>query len=242
VFDVALWQGGAESAGRGDVLFQEETQRCVVSSVGATALTWSSAVCFKADYSDISLLMPSSFAEVWLRIYTKDGTFHGLIQAAYRHILKQLVSAESHGVPAQTEEAQEEGFDPSVLAGPAIAVVGDGDGDLDLPHPIKLWRPGSPTLGDSPSTPRMFARNFSTGSLASASGLGLGSAAAGGSRLMGRASSFSENQFTAVPPNFRGESPSRKPKSKRGRVVSDSLEGGRPRKSARMSEKDADAS
>ena len=186
--------------------------------------------------------MPSSFAEVWLRIYTKDGIFHGLIQAAYRHILKHLVSSEPHGVAAQTEEAQEEGFDPDVLAGPAPAVVVGGEGDLDL-RPIKLWRPGSPTLGDSPSTPRMLGRNFSTSSVASASGLGLGSAAAaGGSRLLGRTPSFSENQFTAVPPNFRGESPTRKPRSKRGRVVSDILEGGRPRKSARMSENGADAS
>ena len=213
-----------------------------LSSSGSTVLTLaSSVVCFKADYSDISLLMPSSFAEVWLRVYTKDGAFHGLIQAAYRHILKQLVSSEPHGVLAQTEEAQEDGFDPDVLGGPTAAV--GGEDDLDLPSPIKLWRPGSAALGDSPSTPRMLApkaRNFSTGSLASASGLGSGSA--GGSRLMGRASSFSENQFTAVPPNFRGESPTRKPKSKRGRVVSDIFDGGRPRKSARMSEKGADAS
>ncbi|KAH0839509.1 hypothetical protein J3R83DRAFT_367 [Lanmaoa asiatica] len=169
--------------------------------------------CAKATYSDISLLMPSSFAEVWLKIYTKDGTFHGLIQA----------------------QEEEEGFDPSVLGGPAVAatavVVG---GDLDL-QPIKVWQPGSPGLGDRPSTPRTFSRNVSTMSVMSASGLGSTGGGVGrrASQTVGRTPSFSENQFTAVPPNFRGESPSRKPRSKRGRDVSDSVESERPRKSLR---------
>ena len=91
--------------------------------------------------------------------------------------------------------------------------------------------------------PRMLACNFSTGSLRSASALGLRSAAAvGGLWLMGRVPSFSENQFTVVLPNSWGESPTHKPKSKQGQVVSDSLEGGQPRKSARMPGKGADAS
>ncbi|KAH0839456.1 hypothetical protein J3R83DRAFT_246 [Lanmaoa asiatica] len=207
--------------------------------------------CAKATYSDISLLMPSSFAEVWLRIYTRDGMFHGLIQAAYRHILKHLVSAGSQAVAASVEEAQaqeeEEGFDPSVLGGPAAAATAEVvGGDLDL-QPIKMWQPGSPGLGDRPSTPRTFSRNVSTMSVMSASGLGVGSTGGGvgrrASQTVGRTPSFSENQFTAVPPNFRGESPSRKPRSKRGRDVSDSVESERPRKSLRkMSEKGADAS
>lgn len=191
------------------------------------------AECAKADYSDISLLMPRSFAEVWLRVYTKDGTFHGLIQAAYRHILKNLVSAEAHST--EEAEVQEDGFDPEVLGGPAVG------GDLDL-QPFETWQPGMPTLGDGPTTPRKFSRNVSTASVTSTSGLGVA-----GHRstraVVGRTSSFSENQFTAVPPNFRGQSPSRKPKSKRGRDVSDSFESERPRKSSRlMSEKGADAS
>ncbi|KAH0833894.1 hypothetical protein J3R83DRAFT_11077 [Lanmaoa asiatica] len=123
--------------------------------------------------------MPSLFAEVWLRIYTKDRMFHGLIQAAYRYILKHLVSAGSQAMAASVEEAQvqeeEEGFDPSVSGGPAVAetavVVG---GDLDL-QPIKVWQPGSPGLGDRPSMPRTFSRNVSTMSVMSASGLGVGS-------------------------------------------------------------------
>lgn len=174
--------------------------------------------------------MPSSFAEAWLRIYTKDRSFHGLIQAAYRHILKNLVSA-SPPAPAAAvsmEEVQEEeGFDPNVLGG----TVGE---DLDL-QPFKVWRPGTPTFGEGPSTPRTFSRNVSTTSVS-----GLGVVDRRSSRAVGRTPSFSENQFTAVPPNFRGESPSRKPRSKRGRDGNDSSEGERPRKSLRLSEKCAD--
>lgn len=235
MFAVTLWQGEAEPVGRGDVLFQEETKRCVLChfliSVSEDRLVdvVDAAECRTADYSDISLSMPSFFAEVWLRIYTKDGTFHGLIQAAYRHILKNLVSSEAHSV--EEAQAQEDGFSPDVLGGPAVVE------DLDL-EPIKLGPPGMPTLGDRPTTPRSFSRNISTASVTSASGLGVRS-----TRAVGRTSSFSENQFTAVPPNFRGESPSRKPRSKRGRDVSDSFESERPRKSLRtLSEKGADAS
>ncbi|KAG8218176.1 hypothetical protein J3R82DRAFT_3727 [Butyriboletus roseoflavus] len=186
--------------------------------------------CRKADYSDFSLSMPCSFAEVWLRIYTKDETFHGLIQAAYRQIMKELASVEDQS----TEEApvQEEGFAPEVLGGPAVSVE---DLDLDL-EPAKVGRPGTPTLGNRPSTPRQISRSFST---ASASGLGVANRHS--PRTVGR--SFSENQFTAVPPNFRGESPSRKPRSKRARDGNDGSESGRPRKSLRtLSERGADAS
>ncbi|KIJ21241.1 hypothetical protein PAXINDRAFT_160479 [Paxillus involutus ATCC 200175] len=123
--------------------------------------------CGKADYSDISLLMPSSFAEVSMRVYTKDGTF-------YRHILKNL---------------------------PATGPIEE------------LW---TPPPSDSPLKPREFSRNLSAA-------------------LIGETSFFG-NQFTAVPPNFRGESPSKRPRNKRGRDVSDTVEGMRPRKSIRLSE------
>ena len=215
--------------------------------------------CAKADYSDISLLMPSSFAEVWLRIYTKDGMFHGLIQAAYRHILKGLVSSE--GLPTATEEEpEEEGFDPAVLGGTPLVMVAapppdaateveagtrtearpdaeGGDGDLDVQPIFKVWKPGSPSHADGPSTPRMTARNVSTSSVGSAAGTGTAAGGRSRSRQFGRTPSFSENQFTAVPPNFRSESPSRKPRSKRGRDVSESFDGGRPKKTARLEDK-----
>lgn len=190
--------------------------------------------------------MPSSFAEVWLRIYTKDGMFHGLIQAAYRHILKNLVSAEANA-PAE-EEHEEEGYDPEVLGGPSVVAVavepappgvdvGEQGNDPDMLAPIKTWRPGTP---EGPATPRLMARNVSTSSIPSFAG-----GADRRSRTVVRASSFSENQFTKVPPNFRGESPTRKPRSKRGREVSETFEAdGQPRKSPRSdeSEKGGDAS
>lgn len=174
--------------------------------------------------------MPSSFAELWLRIYTKDGKFHGLIQAAYRHILKQLVSE----VQPAAEEEHEDGFDPDVLGGPATAAAADDDLGL---QPVKVFRPESPALGDSPATPRTFTRTVSTGSA-----VGVGSGPDRRSRALGRASSFSENRFTAVPPNFRSESPTRKPRSKRGREVSDNFESGRPKKSVRLSGESSDKS
>ncbi|KAH7916640.1 hypothetical protein BJ138DRAFT_1051916 [Hygrophoropsis aurantiaca] len=46
--------------------------------------------CRNVEPGDVSLLMPSSFAEVLLRIYTKDSRFFGLIQAAYRVVLKSM--------------------------------------------------------------------------------------------------------------------------------------------------------
>ncbi|KIJ58839.1 hypothetical protein HYDPIDRAFT_101908 [Hydnomerulius pinastri MD-312] len=166
--------------------------------------------CGKADHSDISLLMPSSFAEVWLRIYTKDGKFHGLIQAAYRHILKNLPAT---GPIEEITDSETIG-DQAAFEEPDIVVV-------------KPWTPPS----GSPSTPREFSRNTS---LSSVGGNNV-SPSGRVSRAFARTPSFSENQFTAVPPNFRGESPSRIPRSKRGREGGESVDEGRPRKSIRLS-------
>lgn len=238
--------------------------------------------------------MPSSFAEVWLRIYTKDEAFHGLVQAAYRHILSNLVSlASSPSLPgsppaaAVDEDMEQDGFDADVLLGNQateeaevmIQVVGEGEGagagagagaamkvdekegdgsDLDI-EPAKTWRPNAPTsrggigLGPPPLPPsragrRTFSRNVSTASVGSVGSVeGRTSRSVG--RGTGRTPSFTENKFTAVAPNFRGESPSRKPSKRgreRGRDVSagggDVGSGGsgmeeneRPKKSPRMS-------
>ncbi|KAG9309841.1 hypothetical protein JVU11DRAFT_1149 [Chiua virens] len=192
--------------------------------------------CAQAASSDISLLMPSSFAEVWLRIYTKDGMFHGLIQAAYRHILKGLVSSEPHAQGMTPEEPEEpgaqaqDGFDPDTSGGVPVVTMISVDDDLDLePATVKRW-PGLPPVNQMPATPRGFSRNLSTASI--------GSGAEHRSRSTGRTPSFSDNQFTSVAPDFRAPSPTRKPKSKRGREVSESMENERPRKSVRLFEKD----
>jgi len=46
--------------------------------------------CSKAEPGDLSSLMPATFGEVLLRIYTRDVRFFGLIQHGYRVILQDL--------------------------------------------------------------------------------------------------------------------------------------------------------
>lgn len=46
--------------------------------------------CSKAEPGDISSLMPATFGEVLLRIYTRDVRFFGLIQHGYRLVLQDL--------------------------------------------------------------------------------------------------------------------------------------------------------
>ena len=46
--------------------------------------------CYKAEPGDISSLMPATFGEVLLRIYTRDVRFFGLIQHGYRLVLQDL--------------------------------------------------------------------------------------------------------------------------------------------------------
>lgn len=186
----------------------------------------------KADRSDISLLMPSVFAEVWLRVYTKDCQFFGLIQAAYRQILKMLPPSEGEAASVEQqpadEVAPEEPDNPEVM--------------------VKLWTPSTPLDSPSPPPPAS-SRKPSVGLLAEhrpspgagpstntdsppapAPGPGgeqvhrpstpltsntIGTNRRG--RTFGRNPSFSDNAFTTVPPNFRDVSPSRKPRSKRAR-------------------------
>lgn len=49
--------------------------------------------CSRAEPGDISSLMPATFGEVLLRIYTRDAQFFGLIQHGYRLILQGLPSS-----------------------------------------------------------------------------------------------------------------------------------------------------
>ncbi|KAH8115674.1 hypothetical protein DFH11DRAFT_1299236 [Phellopilus nigrolimitatus] len=59
-------------------------------------------VSFKAESGELSTLVPACFAEIQLRIYTKDSRYYGLIQAGYRAVLQTLsmddlvASDESH--------------------------------------------------------------------------------------------------------------------------------------------------
>jgi len=54
--------------------------------------------CSKAEPGDISSLMPATFGEVLLRIYTRDVRFFGLIQHGYRLILQDLPSLPEDGL------------------------------------------------------------------------------------------------------------------------------------------------
>lgn len=66
--------------------------------------------CFHAQRGDLSLLMPAHFAEVLLRVYTKDVRFFGIVQAGYRSLLARIAKeseptsidvqgSESDGIP-----------------------------------------------------------------------------------------------------------------------------------------------
>ncbi|KIJ65697.1 hypothetical protein HYDPIDRAFT_110844 [Hydnomerulius pinastri MD-312] len=55
-------------------------------------------ICRRPEPGDISLLMPSSFGEVLLRVYTKDDSFLGVVQAAFREVLRTM----SEHVPLET--------------------------------------------------------------------------------------------------------------------------------------------
>jgi len=169
------------------------------------------AVGRKADYSIISLSMPRSFAEVWLWIYTKECKFFGLVQAVYRQILKMLQPSDVTDEHPPDEAEQE---DPDLM--------------------IKIWTPG--TGMESPGTPRSSSHNVSLGLLAelhAATGQSARSSTPGGAHscTVGHTPNLSDNQFTTVPLNFWDLSPSRKPRSKCTRDVSDMMEGAPPPKS-----------
>jgi len=46
--------------------------------------------CYHAKRGDLSLLMPHQFAEVLLRVFTKDVRFFGIVQAGYRELLTRV--------------------------------------------------------------------------------------------------------------------------------------------------------
>ncbi|KAF7979517.1 hypothetical protein HWV62_42088 [Athelia sp. TMB] len=50
--------------------------------------------------NNMSMLMPTSFAEVLLRVFTKDSRFYGAVQAGYREVLKKMPSPDEPHVDA----------------------------------------------------------------------------------------------------------------------------------------------
>lgn len=147
-------------------------------------------VCRRAESGDVSLLMPEKFCELLLRVYTKEERFIGLVQAAYRHVLR------SFPMPGGTAET-------------ATIVP-------------------TPPATEAPSTPTALT-----------SALGLGVPQSRTSRPFGRTPSFSDNQFTTLPPNCQSRSPTRMTSrsSKRPREASVELDIDNPppiRKSMRL--------
>ncbi|KAG1740233.1 uncharacterized protein EDB91DRAFT_1133849 [Suillus paluster] len=118
-------------------------------------------VCRRAESGDVSLLMPEKFGELLLRVYTREERFMGLVQAAYRHVLRSLPNT-----PDETAEI-------------AISVQ-------------------TPPATEPPSTPRTLTRAISLGMPSSRT-----------SRPFGRTPSYSDNQFTTLPPNCQSRSPTR---------------------------------
>lgn len=84
----------------------------------------------KAERGDYSNLMPAYFAEVLLRVYTKNADFFGIVQAGYRAVLEQM------------------------------SMMGDdGDFEISFPLPVLANAERTPTATEPPSTPRPFSRN-----------------------------------------------------------------------------------
>jgi HD superfamily phosphohydrolase len=117
-------------------------------------------VCRRAESGDVSLLMPEKFGELLLRVYTKEERFMGLVQTAYRHVLRSLP------MPGEVVEM--------------TTIV------------------PTPPATEAPSTPTALT-----------STLGLGAPQSRVSRPFGRTPSYSDNQFTTLPPNCQSRSPTR---------------------------------
>ncbi|KAI0303038.1 hypothetical protein BC826DRAFT_982978 [Russula brevipes] len=49
--------------------------------------------CYYVQRGDLSLLMPNQFAEILLRVYTKDVRFFGIVQAGYRSLLENYMQS-----------------------------------------------------------------------------------------------------------------------------------------------------
>lgn len=152
----------------------------------------------KAGPGDYCSLMPAYFAEVLLRVYTKQTDFFGIVQAGYRAVLAELEKMSTSG--------------------------DEGDFMDSFPFPsLTNHEATTPPTTDPPSTPRALSRNqssgFGVGSLSrnSSANFGPGTFSRHTSANFGIAP-FSNNNFTTVSPTFRPPSPTRaqkKPKSRK---------------------------
>ncbi|PPR04920.1 hypothetical protein CVT24_007164 [Panaeolus cyanescens] len=169
----------------------------------------SADVCAHPQPGDYSLLMPTYFAEVLLRIFSKNKNVFGIVQAGYRKVLKDLQEAIESGRIKACDPAECSPtcacachFAPLIQDVPAIMLT-----DID-----DLASAPTPPATEAPSTPK--AKAHSRQGSFSFSGMGGGTGGSASTPF------FNNNSFTTVPPNYVPPSPSaaaaknRKPRSK----------------------------
>ncbi|KZV84599.1 HD-domain/PDEase-like protein [Exidia glandulosa HHB12029] len=110
----------------------------------------------KATPEDLTHLLPSSFGEYHLRVYTRESKFFGIVQAGFRDLLKQLPHP-----PAHPEIHDLRNDDDATVHDPDLANAGDKtpvQTPAELPRSIRtppLSREGSMVVGAPvPATPR----------------------------------------------------------------------------------------
>ncbi|EMD31788.1 hypothetical protein CERSUDRAFT_119364 [Gelatoporia subvermispora B] len=151
--------------------------------------------CQQAVLADISLLMPASFGEVLLRIYTRDSRFFGLIQAGYREVLAKMP-----GEPAPAHP------DPQREATPPLPSLTPPDSEAPMTP-----RTQTRSLSSIPEAPEVTPLGMPTSLTAPSSARGPGTPG-----------QFTNNPFTSVGLNHKGPPPStskaRPPNSVKGRA------------------------
>ncbi|EPQ59809.1 HD-domain/PDEase-like protein [Gloeophyllum trabeum ATCC 11539] len=167
--------------------------------------------CETAGPGDVSLLMPSVFGEVLLRVYTKDERFFGIVQAGYRAVLAEMPELDPAGEAAPRTQA---------AAGTNAGITTwSGDRDLSV-----SFREGTPPPSDAtlPVTPGFQTppRASSTSTLTSVRSFGRSQSGPVGMGLSaGRTISVRDiNHFTTVPKNYVPKSPTHGHKRKRSRA------------------------
>ncbi|KAF8351698.1 hypothetical protein F5887DRAFT_88 [Amanita rubescens] len=91
----------------------------------------------KAERGNYSNVMPNCFAEVVLRVYTKNTNYFGIVQAGYRAVLVQMNAMHE-------DDSADSAFENS------------------FPLPVITNADQTPTATEGPSTPRPFSRNNSS--------------------------------------------------------------------------------
>ncbi|KAG5350405.1 hypothetical protein C0989_011193 [Termitomyces sp. Mn162] len=166
-----------------------------------------------AERGVYSNLMPQFFAELLVRIFTRDVDYFGVIQAGYRRCLQKLPSQINDPTPDQLV------LEPMFPITPPVQSQSQSFAEITpTPSPPVLANdhglvPSAPAPVPVPTTPRTFSRvsSFSR----PGHGLGRGGGGGGGGGSTTDPTPFSNNNFTTVDMSFAPPSPSRKAKRRR---------------------------